>query len=215
MQEKKELSEHDDFDLVRQNGYNLRKIPFERQTERMKEIAVSNYGLALEYCKYQTVHIVELAVRENPMAVKYAQEEYLTNDLKFELLEKNPKLITSFKHPTEEMYLFCLKLNGMILRFMKFQTYEMCKQACSTDGRALQFIHPVYQTSEVISLAVSQNPLAKQYLDGVGQSEQSIYPDRIEIPKALPFRPLKEEKGRDTKAVDIKPESTEDTVSMS
>ncbi len=195
--------------MVRRNGCTLKNVPHSEQTEEMCEIAVANYGLALEWCKFQTQKIVDLAVRENPYAVKYAREEFLNDEFKLALLAKNPKLINSFKHPTEEMYIFCLKQTGLLLRYMKFQTLKMCLVACATDGRALQFVHPSYQIDEVVRVAIAQNPLVEQYLSPDRNTNSANVPDRVSITKTLPVRMLDEKYKSSTSIKESKTESKE------
>ena len=75
------------------DGMVLRVIKPENQTEQICLLAVKNHGYALQFVQVQTPDIIRTAVISNGFAIKFANPDLLTEELLFDLVEKNHNII--------------------------------------------------------------------------------------------------------------------------
>ena len=71
-----DLKYNDYYDLVEENGINLKDVPNEFKTLNLCLMAIKANGLALEYIpiQFQTETICKLAVKQNPMALEFVPD---------------------------------------------------------------------------------------------------------------------------------------------
>ena len=71
-----DLKYNDYYDLVMENGLNLKDVPNEFKTLNICLIAIKGNGLALEFVpiQFQTETICKLAVKQNPMALEFVPD---------------------------------------------------------------------------------------------------------------------------------------------
>ena len=80
-------TEHPDYTrdkiLVQQNGYALKYVSYDLQTEEICKLAVQENGNVLQYVSYdlQTEEICKLAVQQNGYALRYVREDLLTHEM--------------------------------------------------------------------------------------------------------------------------------------
>ncbi len=129
-----------DVNMVENNGEIIQYLKY--QTEELCEIAVQQSGWALYYVKIpQTERMCELAVQQNGWALKYV---------------KIPQ--------TERMCELAVQQDGYALEFVKIpQTERMCELAVQRNGCALEFVK-IPQTERMCELAVQENSWALPYV---------------------------------------------------
>ncbi len=136
------------------------------QTEELCKIAVSNYGLSLQYVKNQTNDICKLAILNNVYSFNYIQNK--TYDLCKYAIQQNIEIFrcVNKKLQTTELCMLSLIYNNKIsydpfnIQYVRedLLTYDLWKIALKNNGLSLKFMELDYQTYELCLLAVKNKP---------------------------------------------------------
>lgn len=152
---------------VTKNGLLLMHIPDAKKTDEIIRTALSQNGLALQYCPNPSYNYCEIALRENGLALnfifsrifgttyaKLCKLAVINNPLALSLVEK------AFK--SEKLCILAVNSNGLMLEFVLNKTYEICKVAIINNPMSLKFV--IDQTDDLCILAVQSNGLALQFV---------------------------------------------------
>jgi hypothetical protein len=122
---------------------------------------LSKDGLLIKYIANQTPDMCSIAVNQNPLAILHvtspteelwlsavSKESYLfrsarnpSNALCWAALKSDPQLLFYMQEQaTEEMCLFAVKSDGLLLKFVKNKTDKICKEAIKNNTESLKFI---------------------------------------------------------------------------
>lgn len=101
---------------------------------KLYKLVLSYNGLLLRYINEQTYELCEIAVKENGMAIKHVQEEFLT----------------------PELCKLAVQETGFALEYIKEQTLELCKIAIEDYVGMFNYVNPELQTSEELFALVNK-----------------------------------------------------------
>ena len=131
--------------------------------------------------EYITKELLELAVKQNGLALRYVQEEYRTPDLCEIAIQQDGRLLLYVpkKLRTKELCELAIKENGYALADIPYSliTKELCELAVKQNGLALAHLLGEHRFNEdIYKLAVQQNGRALGYVP-----EKLITPELCEI----------------------------------
>jgi peptide methionine sulfoxide reductase MsrB len=158
------------FTAVSNNGYALQYVPKELRTERMCFTAVSNTGQALQYVpeEMQTERMCLAAVSTYGYALQYVPEELRTERMCLAAVSKNGHALSYVPEElrTERMYLAAVSNDGRALQYVpkELRTERMCLAAVSNDGHALSYVPEELRTERMCLAAVSKDGYALKYV---------------------------------------------------
>ena len=102
------------IDLIKRDGFFLKLLKKEEQTEEICKLAVQQNGISLDYVKIeQTEEICKLAVQQNGYALQYVRNQ------------------------NEEICKLAIQQNSWSFQYVRNQTEEMCKLAVQQNGYEL------------------------------------------------------------------------------
>jgi hypothetical protein len=126
-------------------------------------------GLKINY-KELNISLNDYAnlINENIGNIRNVILPYLDKSSLYKVISIIPRLLSINEiTQTIELCLACVKLNGMVLEFVKneYKTYEVCLSAVrSSKGIALKFVKDEYKTYEVCLAAVKLNGIALEFV---------------------------------------------------
>lgn len=137
--------------------------------------SVYTYGFDYENKMYTTGSVLIKDVLSLREFVRKIQTEYNEDLLK--IIDRFPSWITHLKtqDQTPEILTCAVKSDGLTLRSVKIQTYDLCKHAVQNNGLALQYVDEQFLTEEIYTLAIENNPDALEFIDEENQTEQLCY----------------------------------------
>lgn len=153
--EVKKLTQGIIFAAVKNDGYSLRHIPKSFQTEKICCTAIMSKPSTIINVKIKlTSKIVETYLRYRITPFDCCDE-----------------IIKDFI-PSQERLLEILKENGLVLKYIKNKTSEICLEAVTRNGLALAATPKELRTSEMCLTAIDNDPNALVVILGRDQTEQ-------------------------------------------
>ena len=146
-----------------QNGAVLRQEDI--QTTEIIKTAVNYDGYNLRYVRNQPIpyedykEICMLAIKQDPLALKYAYHEL--NECKLQLTPED----------YNEISMAAVKQNGNAFQYVREQTPELCMEAVKRSGLMLRLVDN--QTPEICIEAIKNNPKSISFVnDGLKNNEE-------------------------------------------
>jgi hypothetical protein len=137
------------------NPFNLKKVPKEKQNQKMVDLAVSKCGMILEYVKIdslKTEKLIEMAVSDDGMSLKFATEEFKNNlEIVSKAIKQNP---SSLQYASDQLK----KRKSLVLEAISFG-----------DGSCLQYADNTLKSDEKIvreSLKKNGHNLIYTFIEG-------------------------------------------------
>ena len=148
------------IDLIKKDGYFLRCLRKEEQTEEICKLAVQKNCYVIKYVKEQTEGICKLAIQQDGYALRYVKNQ--TEEICKLAVQQTSDALWCVKNQTEELCKLAVQQNWCALRYVKNQTEEICKLAVQQNGLSLGNVKN--KTEELCKLAVQQNGDALHYV---------------------------------------------------
>lgn len=145
------------------------RIKTNRYTEKELLKTLRENGMLLQYVPQarQNHEIVETAVYQNPLALRYANPSYFSADIIYESISKKGMMLeyVSKKFLTYENCMVAISNAPMALQFVpvELQDRNMVETACRKKGSALEFVRKDLINDTLVSMSVKQNGLALKF----------------------------------------------------
>jgi len=153
------------YEAVKKVGILIQFVPTNMHDKQLCVAAVTNDGLALKYIENQTKEICMLALKNKPISYKHIKNR--TNELYEYLLELDCTFIKEIQYYIKDdedfldkMQLYCVRKNGLLLKYLINPSYEMCLDAIKDNIEALEYIPNNLLTDNLLKYALSLNGLA-------------------------------------------------------
>ncbi len=133
-------------------------------TYEQKVSAVSRKGGTIQYIKNPDEHLIDIALKNQPMALAYIIDLVPIDKIR-EVIKKQPKAVKNIidKLPIEDKRNI-LANYGSALRYVHHQTEELCLLAVNNNPEAIRFVKE--QTEDIQKAVInSNNRKAIEYLD--------------------------------------------------
>lgn len=187
-------------------GLNIDTVPFSPRFACQKG--------GLYFCEESKAHLYVFHHGDNLARVSVPDDArvYVEED-KFKADKLIIEEITQLEHVPDTFWINALRYDGMILRYVRHQTEDICKIAVQEDGNALQYVHcqteelcrlavtrtglaisfikdPALLTPEVCRMAIEQTPYALEHIDKQFQSYELCVSAVKRCPRTLRFMKL-------------------------
>lgn len=148
---------------VKLNPYDVQFLPKEFQTEQLELLAVKTLPEVVDFVANQTDNIVWEALKANYKLIKYIREP--NEKMISYVLEKDPSYIFDVDNPTEEMYMKAAQGNVMLAQDFPEEAFteRLCKSVVAVNGMLLEHLPKKYVSLEVCMTAYAQNPEAIKF----------------------------------------------------
>lgn len=146
--------------VLKRNGLVLKYL--ENPSIEMIETALNQNGMALQYVENQTEELCLIAVKNSGRALQFVQNQ--TEAICRAAIDKYAPSFLYVKEQTESLSLLAVQKDCRVFRLVKEQTLDLCIEAVKRDGMLLEYVHPCFQTEEVIRLSIQQNVHALSFL---------------------------------------------------
>ena len=147
------------FLAVNENPHSVGCI--DQLTHETAMDAVKLNGLCIRHLKYQCIEKLTAAVKQNGMALAWANPAFYTYNF--------------YEKEYAKICMIAVKQNGLALRFVKHQTTELCLAAVRQNGYAIIYVWPALKTMDICREAWYQN---KRVLDLTTPEFQRIIAQR-------------------------------------
>lgn len=148
---------------LNRNGLVLKYI--EHPTSEMIKAALKQNGMALQYVADQTEEICLLAVKSNGRSLQFVRQQ--TDSICRAAIMKYAPSFLYVEDQTEELALLAIQKDARVFRLVKKQTLALCREAIKKDGLLFRYVEEVFQTDEIIHLAVKQNTAVLPFLTAI------------------------------------------------
>ena len=118
-------------------------------------------GLLLEHIDIQDLETCEIAVGQNPKALKFANIQ--TPDMCKEAIIKNPKVFKYVIDKTLDLIYFAISIDPANIRYVTELSDDICELAVNLDASALKYIPENFQTLQMCESAVSADYKSLEY----------------------------------------------------
>lgn len=139
---------------VRENGFAVRCVPIEKQTERIQMIAVENSPKVATLLHNPSEAVLFEAIERYPSVV--TQLENPTRELQLAAVKREPAIINSIKDPDYDAIYRAVKKNGLLVRNFQYKHPQLRAIALEQNGFAIRCLHN--PTADEYLMAVRQNP---------------------------------------------------------
>ena len=163
---------------VTKMNINIDKLHYQNDILELAKIAVNQNPYMIQFIfetfgdiiqindKYE---IYKLAIKENCNILKYISNiDNYNNDIELckTLITVNGLSLKYIDKQTFELCYLAVKQNGNALEFVKpeLMTKELCHLSVQQNGDALEFVKPELMTKEMCKLAVQQNGLSLRFV---------------------------------------------------
>ena len=175
--------------VVKQEGRLIEIVPEEFQDEKMCSAAVKNDPTALKLIKNQSENVCIIAMKANIHTFEYVIKK--TN----KIFEYVLKLKSSFIKEAQDMIddaafldsmiSMCLKINGLLLQYIKNPTYDHCCDAVKQNYKTLRYVPEIWNDSIMANIALMVSPLALEFIKN--QTRQMCIDSVEQDPMAIEF----------------------------
>ena len=114
--------------LIKKDGYFLRCLRKEEQTEEICKIAVQKNCDAIKYVKEQTEELCKFAVHQSCHLLQFVKNQ--TEELCKLAVQQDDEAFWYVRNQTEEICKLAVQQNGLSLKYVRNQTDEICKLLC-------------------------------------------------------------------------------------
>lgn len=165
--------------LVNNNGLMLEHIKPENQTLKLCQDAVNNTPAAIKYahvqseemcenivfsapytikwCNIITNNMIEMIIDKHPGLLNTINMNEITMEQQFMILKTNSSLFEKISDPSNNIILFVLSINGLLLKHILFQTQEIVMTALYNNLNAIMFAK--YQNTMIRDYVINKNCL--------------------------------------------------------
>jgi hypothetical protein len=133
------------------------------QNEDMIETAVKDDGMNLKYALFQTQIICNAAVNNDVRAIQYVEQQFQTVELCMKAVEKDGMLIEHISNTTNGVSVAAVYNKPDAFKFLKNPCEDACIAYVCIKGMNLQYIPEEYQTETICMMAVSETAYAIRY----------------------------------------------------
>jgi len=123
-------------------------------------LAIQQNGLLLKYIEDidKTDILCNKAIEQTPYALKYVPNNLLSYNLLVNAIKKDGNILKYLKYQTDELCELAIEQNGLTLIYVHKQTPSICKKAVEQNGMALTYVKN--KTDEICISAIKQNPIS-------------------------------------------------------
>ena len=162
--------------LVNENGNILNWLYYNYYNYHNYNVTKMNINIDKLHYQNDILELAKIAVKQNPYMIQFIFETFgdiiQIND-KYEIyklaIKENCnilKYISNIDNYNNDIELCktLITVNGLSLKYIEKQTFELCHLAVKQNGNSLEFVKPELMTKELCHLAVQQNGDALEFV---------------------------------------------------